>query len=155
MTIANIDPLASGASNTSGTNTNGTNNTSGTGGSSSTGSSSASSSNEVSQLANPQLFLKLLIAELQNQDPTNPMDPSAILQQTSELSNVEAVTSMTNEMSSQQATGLIGRQVTASVNGAPLTGTVSAINLSSTGQPTLSLTGSSTPISMSAITQVA
>ncbi|HTW98698.1 MAG TPA: flagellar hook capping FlgD N-terminal domain-containing protein [Acidimicrobiales bacterium] len=111
-------------------------------------------SSEMSQLSNPQLFLQLLIAELQNQDPTNPLDPSTILQQTSELSNVEAMTSMTNEVSGEQATGLIGMQVSATVNGSPVTGTVSAVNLSATGEPTLTVSGQSGPIALSSVTQV-
>jgi flagellar basal-body rod modification protein FlgD len=37
-------------------------------------------------------FLKLLLVELQNQDPTNPQDSDKILQQTSELASLEAST---------------------------------------------------------------
>jgi len=38
-------------------------------------SSSSSSSNSVNSLANENTFLQLLIAQVQNQDPTNPADP--------------------------------------------------------------------------------
>jgi flagellar basal-body rod modification protein FlgD len=125
-----------------------------------TSSTSASGSSEptsaqLTQLANPQVFLQLLIAELQNQDPTNPMNPSSILQQTSELSNVESMTNLTNTISTQQATGLLGRTVTANVGGSSVSGTVTAIDIASTGEPTLTLSGQSSPVSMSAITQVA
>ncbi|HVB06574.1 MAG TPA: flagellar hook capping FlgD N-terminal domain-containing protein [Acidimicrobiales bacterium] len=140
MTIPTVDSQTSGAA------------------ASGSSSSPSTSSAEVSQLSNPQLFLKLLIAELQNQNPTNPMDPSAILQQTSELSNVEAMNSMTGQMSDVQATGLLGHTVTVKSGGAggtPLVGTVSAINLSATGQPTLTVSGASAPVSLSDITQVA
>lgn len=142
-----IDPTA-GSSATSGAAASGTAGAT----DSSTG---AGPGSEVSQLANPQLFLKLLIAELQNQDPTNPMDPSAILQQTSELSNVEAMQSMTNQLGDVQATGLIGQTVTVAVDGSPVSGTVSAIKLSPTGQPTFTVSGVDAPVALSDITKVA
>ena len=37
-------------------------------------------------------FLNLLLVELQNQDPTDPMDSDKILSQTSELASLEAST---------------------------------------------------------------
>ncbi len=68
-----------------------------------------------------ELFLKLLVAQLQNQNPMEPMDGAALLQQTSQLANVEAL----NELSDLQAhivglgqfgaaAGMIGQTVTAS-----------------------------------------
>ena len=120
------------------------------GASSTTGTTSA----QASQFSNPQMFLQLLVAELQNQDPTNPTDPSTIMQQTAELSQVEAVNTMESAITSQQtasqqaeASGLIGRSVTGTVNGTPLTGTVSEIQLDSTGTPTLVVNGTSMPLS--------
>jgi flagellar basal-body rod modification protein FlgD len=122
--------------------------------------SSSSSSAAASEFSNPQMFLQLLVAELQNQDPTNPTDPSTIMQQTSELSQVEAVNTMTTaisgeESASQQteASGLIGRTVTATSGGTPITGAVSEVQLSSTGAPTLVVNGTSVPLS--AITDIA
>ena len=40
------------------------------------------------------MFLQLLIAQLQNQNPLEPMDGSALMQQTSTLANVEAIQSV-------------------------------------------------------------
>ena len=63
-------------------------------------------------------FLKLLVQELQNQDPLNPMDNSEMVQQigqireigaTDELSN--ALTSLSNNQQLVTASGLIGRKV--------------------------------------------
>ena len=41
-----------------------------------------------------QAFMKLFIAELENQDPTKPMDTSKMLEQTSQMSNLEMNTNM-------------------------------------------------------------
>lgn len=105
------------------------------------------------QLSTPQLFIKLLVAELQHESPTNPTTPTAILQQTSELSQVEAVTTMTTALTKEQryaeaadATGLIGKQVTAAVTGVSVTGPVADVALSSTGTPVLSVNGQSVPL---------
>jgi flagellar basal-body rod modification protein FlgD len=54
----------------------------------------SSSTNTTATNPNGQLqsqdFLKLLLTELQQQDPTSPMDTDKMLQQTSELSSLEA-----------------------------------------------------------------
>ena len=68
-------------------------------------------------------FLKLLVAQLQNQDPMNPSDPTeftaqlAQFSQLEQLTNVseslEGLTSMSNEMQRMSALGLIGQDVVA------------------------------------------
>jgi flagellar basal-body rod modification protein FlgD len=155
QSVASSDPTSSDP--TSGSGSSGS-----TGSTGSTGDTSGSdtvSSSELNQLSNPQLFLQLLVAELQNQDPTNPMDPSTILSQTSELSQMEAVNTMTTAISSEQgatqatqADGLIGMQISATVGGNPITGTVTAVLLSSSGEPTLNVGGTAVPLS--AVTEV-
>ena len=53
-----------------------------------------------------QAFMKLFIAELEHQDPTNPMDTDKMLQQTSQMSNLEMNTNMQktlNNLASQLA----------------------------------------------------
>ena len=53
-----------------------------------------------------QAFLKLFIAELEHQDPTNPMDTDKMLEQTSQMSNLEMNTNMQktlNKLTSQLA----------------------------------------------------
>ncbi len=66
------------------------------------------------------LFLKLLVSQLQNQNPMEPMDSSALLQQTSQFANVEAVQKMSALQSSLAgltqfgaAANMIGREITA------------------------------------------
>ncbi|MGH9048048.1 MAG: flagellar hook capping FlgD N-terminal domain-containing protein [Acidimicrobiales bacterium] len=115
--------------------------------------SAPGASNMAKQLSTPQLFIKLLVAELQHENPTNPTTPSSILQQTSELSQVEAVTSMATAVTKEQryaeatdATGLIGRVVTATVTATTVTGPVTGVTLSPNGTPVLSVNGTSVPI---------
>jgi flagellar basal-body rod modification protein FlgD len=116
-----------------------------------------------SQLDTPTLFIKLFMAELQHQDPTNPATPASIAQQTAELSQMEASMSLTNAIKSQSrdaedsaATGLLGKQVTAMLTGNQVTGTVSEISLSSTGTPVLKVGEAMVPLSaVTAVTTAA
>jgi flagellar basal-body rod modification protein FlgD len=64
------------------------------------------------------VFLKLLIAELQNQDPMNPMDNHQILQQVSQIREIESNSRLTDTLEAvllgqnmTTASGLIGRMV--------------------------------------------
>lgn len=73
-------------------------------------------------------FLRLLISEMQNQDPMNPMDNSQMIEQISQIRSVTATTELSDtlsQLSSNQqlvtASGLIGK----SINGLSDTGEVS------------------------------
>ena len=71
-------------------------------------------------------FLKLLVAQMNNQDPMNPMDNSQITSQMAQISTVSGIqtmgqnlTSMTSQLASLQAiqgASLVGHQITASGN---------------------------------------
>lgn len=84
--------------------------------------SSAATGTGSDQTLNQSDFLRLLSTQLQNQDPTKPMDPSQMLQQIAQISQVQAtqsvqstLTQVAGSLSSQgvaQATGLIGHTVT-------------------------------------------
>jgi flagellar basal-body rod modification protein FlgD len=106
-------------------------------------------SSEASGIAAPQLsendFLSLLVAQMQDQDPTQPSDPTAFVSQLASFSEVSGMDSMQSSMNnlassmlaSQVASGtsLIGQQVIASTTNAALTtgGTVTgALNVPST-----------------------
>ena len=56
-------------------------------------------------------FLKLLIAELQTQDPMDPMDTGAMMQELSQLSMVADTRQVREGQDFGQAVGLIGRTV--------------------------------------------
>lgn len=65
-------------------------------------------------------FLKLLIAQLQNQDPTDPLDSDQLLRQISEMRNLQAGLELQNTLKNlsltQQlasSTGFLGREITA------------------------------------------
>ena len=102
----------------------------------------------------PDDFLKMLITELKNQDPTNPTDNAQILQQISEMSNISATNSLTtslNGMLTEQnlsaASALVGRNVqgladdgsnaSGKVDSVTITGGTAKLNI---GQQTVSLT---------------
>jgi flagellar basal-body rod modification protein FlgD len=65
-------------------------------------------------------FLKLLIAELQNQDPMEPMDNAEMVQQISQIRSIESSQAIIDSFQSIQvgqnmstAAGLLGKQITA------------------------------------------
>ena len=89
--------------------------------SSSSSSSSSTSGTSASSLQNT--FLQLLVAQLQNQDPTNPMDSSQMTSQLAEINTVTGISQLNTSLSSlatqleagqsSQAAMLIGSTVLA------------------------------------------
>ena len=70
-------------------------------------------------LLDPQAFLQLLVAQLQYQDPSEPVDTSAFMQQTATLSQVQTMTSMSDSLEAlmhmqqvQAATTMLGKEIT-------------------------------------------
>jgi flagellar basal-body rod modification protein FlgD len=60
------------------------------------------------------MFLKLMIAQLKNQDPTSPMDQKDMMASMTQFSQVEQMQNMTKAMetiSLTQGVGLIGREI--------------------------------------------
>jgi len=81
-------------------------------------------------------FLQLLVAQLKYQDPTNPADSTQFLAQTAQFQMVEKLeqlTKMTTEMNqiqhTVQATALLGKQVSYTVDGEEKTGVVTSTHL--------------------------
>ncbi|WP_441238166.1 flagellar hook assembly protein FlgD [Bradyrhizobium sp. 930_D9_N1_4] len=105
--------------------------------SSSTSSTTTTSSNSVDY----NTFLQLLVAEMKNQDPTNPMDTSQYMSQFAQLSTVEQAmqtnTKLDALLSSQslsQANGLIGKTVSfTDATGASFSGKVVSISINNDG----------------------
>jgi flagellar basal-body rod modification protein FlgD len=102
--------------------------------------SSASSSSKGSKgLADVDLdqFLKLLITELQNQDPMNPMDNAQMLEQISQIRQIGSTTKLTDTLSGlasgqdlSMASGMIGKTVTAlDVGGKNIKGVVERVSV--------------------------
>ncbi|CAN7716603.1 hypothetical protein LJR009_002235 [Bosea sp. LjRoot9] len=65
---------------------------------SSTTSTSTTKSTTSSGMADYNTFLKLLIAQAKNQDPTNPTDPAQYVQQFAALSQVEQSVSTNSKL---------------------------------------------------------
>ena len=57
-------------------------------------------------------FFKLLAAQLQNQDMTNPMDNSEFMNQLSTMTTIQAITDITNVTLISYAASLVGKDVT-------------------------------------------
>jgi flagellar basal-body rod modification protein FlgD len=79
----------------------------------------SSSSNKSAGMIDYNGFLRLLIAQMRNQDPTNPTDSTEYMSQLAQLSTVEQAVQTNAKLDSllsssaiQQAEGLIGRTAT-------------------------------------------
>ncbi len=114
-------------------------------------STGASSASGLNQLDNSQTFLELLVAQLKNQDPTNPADPTQFMTEIAQLTAVQSQTSLAAEEQTVAADSMIGLTVTgAGSSGTTLTGQVTGVLLSSSGAPTLEVqAGTGTPQNLS------
>jgi flagellar basal-body rod modification protein FlgD len=97
----------------------------------------ASSSTSASTL-DYNAFLKLLIAQMQNQDPTKPMDSTEFVAQLAAFSNVEQgiktnskLDSLMTSLALTQADGLIGHTIT-SADG-KISGEVESVRITTGG----------------------
>ena len=88
------------------------------------------------QSMDSEVFMSLLVTQLQNQDPSSPMDTNEMLAQTTQLAMMEKITEMTatnQENFSLQmriaAAALIGQQVAyTAADGTEMTGTATAVS---------------------------
>jgi flagellar basal-body rod modification protein FlgD len=101
-------------------------------------SSSSSSSAAATPTVNYDEFLQLLIAELKNQDPTQPSDPTQYMSQLASFSQVEqqvqtntSLSAMLTSSSLSQADSVIGKTLT-SADGST-SGTVASVTIGSDG----------------------
>jgi flagellar basal-body rod modification protein FlgD len=76
-----------------------------------TAATQAPESGKNSELGKDQ-FLKLFVAQLQHQDPMNPMQDSDFMGQMASFSTLEQVTNLAEATNLSQTVGLIGRTVT-------------------------------------------
>ena len=92
------------------------------------------------------VFLKLLITELQNQDPLNPLDNSEMLAQINQIREIGATDKLTNTLDSvllgqniSSSTNLIGKDIKAlSDDNQQVSGTVTRVSIED-GKPKLQL----------------
>ena len=98
-----------------------------------------------------EAFLTLLVAQMRYQDPMQPADHTAMLQQTAQFTQVEALQSVT-QMQQQllglgqasTASQLVGEEIDAQTSEGLLSGTVRAVRFSSSG-PILDVDGTDVP----------
>jgi flagellar basal-body rod modification protein FlgD len=104
--------------------------------------SSSTYANQSDQVSKTQVdyqsFLKLLVAQMKNQDPTNPMDSTQYMAQLAAFSQVEQSVQMNTKLDQmlqsstlEQAASIIGRTIT-SADG-ETTGKVAEVKLISNG----------------------
>ena len=114
---------------------------------------SSSNSNGLTSQLGADAFLKLLTVQLQNQDPTQPMDDTQSVAQLAQFSALQASTNMAASFQAfqsnfgvMQAATLIGKPVTvvstdSSGNSSNISGTISQIQVQN-GTPYFTMTGS-------------
>lgn len=106
-------------------------------------------------------FLNLMVTELQNQDPTQPTSNEDLLQQMSEIGQMESSTSLQSTLTSMAtqnqigaASSLIGKSVQGTdANSNPLSGNVTSVQVSTSGV-SLSLDSGGT-LSLANVTNIA
>jgi flagellar basal-body rod modification protein FlgD len=121
-----------------------------------TSSSSAQSTNGMGK----DTFMKLLVAQMANQNPMEPTDDKEMIAQMTQFSTLEQITNMATESSRSatasqmsQAVNLLGRTVTyLDADGKAQTGTVDQVSMVN-GAPNLTI-GGNDGIVTSQITQV-
>ena len=93
------------------------------------------------ELGDKDTFLKLLVAQLKYQDPSNPADSTQFLAQTAQFTQVEKLGDIADLLKSQRLTGvsgLVGHNVTyMDENGAHQSGVISAAKLNGDSEPML------------------
>ncbi len=115
--------------------------TSATDSTSKSSSTTSTTTSTASSTVDYNTFLQLLIAEMKNQDPTNPMDTAQYMSQFAQLSTVEQAMQTNNKLDSllssqafSQADGLTGKTVTfTDSTGATFTGKVASISINTNG----------------------
>ena len=108
------------------------------------------------KLGDQDTFLKLLVAQLKYQDPSNPADSTQFLAQTAQFTQVEKLGEIADMLQAQQligASALVGRTVTyQDANGVSQTGVVTRTKLNGDSEPTLVV--GNTDVQLSKVTEV-
>lgn len=139
-----------------GSSTNGTNQSSST-----TGGNTVSSTDQGFNALTSNDFMKLLITELQNQDPTQPMDNSQLLTQLSQMRNLQAsvdldstLSSLTTSQQLNSGASFLGKTVSGNdANNNAVTGVVSSV-LVQNNTATLVLDGGQNQLPMANVTTI-
>jgi flagellar basal-body rod modification protein FlgD len=127
-------------------------------------STSANSGNSTNAADLKTEFLQLMITQMQNQDPTQPVDDTQMVAEQAQMASLEQMQNMNTSMATllaqqnvSQATSLIGKSVTGTdANGLSVTGTVTGISFAnSVANLTVDTgSGSTSTITLPSITSV-
>lgn len=128
--------------------------TTGVGTTSQQAAAAGANSNPLNQLTNTQTFLQLLVAQLKNQNPTSPTDPTAFMTEISQLAGVESQTNLASQEQVVAADSMLGKVVTGQGSKGQVAGVVTGVLLSSSGAPELQVGTSGTTLPITAITKV-
>ena len=120
----------------------------------------SSSSTQATNGMGKDTFMKLLVAQMSNQNPMEPTDDKEMIAQMTQFSTLEQITNMATESTKSatasqmsQAVNLLGRTVTyLDTDGNKQTGTVDQVSMVN-GAPNLTV-GGNDGITTSQITQV-
>ena len=108
----------------------------------------AAATTAPSQAMDSEMFMHLLVVQLQNQDPSSPMDTNQMITQTTQLATMEKLTSI-NDTGSESfslqmrnaAATLIGKKVSyTDADGATVTGMADSVTFAS-GVPQVTVGG--------------
>ncbi len=110
--------------------------------------SASSGASNSSQAIDKNTFLKLMMVQMQNQDPLNPSDPTSYIGELSQLTTLEQTTNLASsaaqsasEQKTTAALSLLGHNVTyTDASGMQVTGTVQKVQFTGSG-PTLTVDG--------------
>src|SRR3954471_2362505 len=114
-----------------------------------TATAATSSTKKADPVLGKDDFLKLMVAQMKNQDPMNPADDKDNIAQMAQFSSLEQITNLAtatqdlaNRMSLTQNVGLLGHDVTyAKTDGTVVSGTVDGLDLAKDGTAKLSVAG--------------
>ena len=97
-----------------------------------TTSSSTAATKDPSEI-DKDTFLKLLVAQMKYQDPSNPTDPTQFMTQTAQFTMVDKLNQIAGLSQQQTATSLVGRSIQwTGADGKSQTGTVTGATLGTT-----------------------
>jgi flagellar basal-body rod modification protein FlgD len=105
-------------------------------------------SNTSQQTLTQNDFLKLLVSQMENQDPTNPQSDTAMAAQMAQFTSLTQSAAMSTSLSMLQANSLIGSTVTVQTDskGDTASGVVQSVQLGSSasgGMPQILINGTS------------
>jgi flagellar basal-body rod modification protein FlgD len=86
-----------------------------------------------------EMFLQLLVAEMQYQDPLQPTDNSQYVSQLASFSQIEAVQAVQNNMETIQANSIVGKYAALTVNGQEVSGRVDYVTKNDEGKLQVSI----------------